>query len=151
MSETKTFILKTTKDLSLITDPIYQYFDKVKDEPLQVVVGRQSAFDKKTHPQLKYYHGVVLPTLEKLYLKTHQLPLQESDLALKFKAGYGEADLMVVIIDNRKIPIPYFKAKSKAEATILELGKLIDCAKEWAIELGGEIPEPTEVYENQGS
>lgn len=150
MSETKTFILKTTKDLSSVIDPIYQYFDKVKDEPLQVVVGRQSAFEEKTHPQLKYYYGVVLPTLRQLYVKKHQLPLQDGDLALKFKAGYGEADLMVVIIDGRKIPIPYFKEKSKAEATILEMGRLIDCAKEWAIELGGVIPEPMEVYENQG-
>jgi len=147
MSEIKTFILRDIRDISLITTPIHRYFwERVKDEDLQVLIGRQSAFEKKTHPQLKYYFGVVLPTLEKLYLKKHQLPLQESDLALKFKAGYGEADLMVVIIDGRKIPIPYFKAKSKAEATILELGKLIDCAKEWAIELGGLIPEPMEAF-----
>jgi hypothetical protein len=144
MSEIKTFILKSTKDLSSVIDPIYQYFDKVKDEPLQVVVGRQSAFDKKTHPQLKYYYKVVIPTLAALYRNEHGFFLENPDLAIKFRAGFGEPDVMTIIINSKKVPLYYFKEKSKADATILELGQLIDCAKEWAIELSGVIPEPME-------
>jgi hypothetical protein len=51
---------------------------------------------------------------------------------------------MTIIINSKKVPLYYFKEKSKADATILELGQLIDCAKEWAIELSGVIPEPME-------
>lgn len=143
----KSWIVKNIENFDAVRGLAVKFFEKKPQGSFQLIMD--SEYEKKTTPQLRYLHGVVLPLLSGALHDAGIISVRDSEVAkewLKEEAKYGK--YYTINPDTR--PEVRFIGKSFRDATKEYMIDIINLAIERAAFLNVVIPAPEDFNLTEG-